>query len=212
MWYALWNTVYLPQLLLRPKWHQSSEAISEDDLVLFKKTESGISTEWVLGKVEQVKTGRDGQVRECVILYKSTGETDRMIIVERPVREVVKLFNIDDTTLYEEIDRAREICKNVLQSNSTLCSDNSRSDSPNLLSDELINHATDHKLDRPFKYVSHSEGKIPLPDCYIRQIEALNECPSLREDYSLSWNETMEKFCGEDWRSLGVEDDPLCFI
>ena len=85
-WYLLWNTLYLPQLLLRPKWHHSSENIREDDIVLFKLKESSISVEWVLGKVDQVKMGRDGVVRECVILYKSVGETDRMILVERPVR------------------------------------------------------------------------------------------------------------------------------
>ena len=50
--------------------------------------------EWVLGKVRQVRESRDGLVRECVIIYKSTGETDSMITVERPSLEVVQLFNV----------------------------------------------------------------------------------------------------------------------
>ena len=117
-WYRLWNTIYLPQILKRQKWHSSSEEfVMEDDIVLFKKTESELSTEWVLGKVEQVRDSRDGLVRECVILYKSTGETDRMITVERPSREVVKLFNVEDSGLFEDMNNAREISKEILQEN-----------------------------------------------------------------------------------------------
>ena len=69
--------------------------------------------EWVLGKVEQVRRGQDGQARECVIVYKSTGETDRIITVERQAREVIKLLNIEDTSFYEEIENARKICREV---------------------------------------------------------------------------------------------------
>ena len=117
-WYRLWNTIYLPQILKRQKWHSSSEEfVMEDDIVLFKKTESELSTEWVLGKVEQVRESRDGLVRECVILYKSTGETDRMITVERPSREVVKLFNVEDSGLFEDMDNARKMSKEILQEN-----------------------------------------------------------------------------------------------
>ena len=115
-WYQVWNTIYLPQILKRQKWHKSSEeVIMEDDIVLFKKTESELSTEWVLGKVEQVRPSRDGLVRECIILYKSTGETDRMITVDRPARELVKLFNVEDSGLFEDIENARSISKHVLE-------------------------------------------------------------------------------------------------
>ena len=119
-WYSLWNTTYLPQLLLRPKWHVDVGQILEDDFVLFKLRESGIGVKWVLGKVEQVRKGRDGRVRECLILYKSIGETDRMILVERPVREVVKLFNLEDTTFHQEIENSRRIARSTFDQSESL--------------------------------------------------------------------------------------------
>ena len=88
--------------------------IAEDDIVMFKLRESEMSAVWVLGKVEQIKRGRDGHARECLILYKSIGTTDRMLTVERPVREVVKLFNIMDTTLLEDIKTARSLSEAAL--------------------------------------------------------------------------------------------------
>ena len=114
-WYQLWNTIYLPQILERQKWFNSTESLQADDIVLFKLTESQLSTQWVLGKVETIKRGRDGLVRECVILYKSIGEIDAMLLVERPVREVVKLFHIDDTSLYEDIENARKISETIIK-------------------------------------------------------------------------------------------------
>ena len=113
-WYQLWNTLYLPQILTRQKWFENSESLLEDDIVLFKLRESEMSTDWVLGKVELVRKGRDGLVRECVILYKSIGVTDRMLTVERPVREIIKLFNVEDTTLFEDIETTRELAKLIL--------------------------------------------------------------------------------------------------
>ena len=92
MWYQLWNTIYVPHMLEKQKWFENSEDLYEDDVVLFKLRESEMSVEWVPGKVELVRTGRNGRSRECIILYKSVGTTDRMITIERPIREVLKLL------------------------------------------------------------------------------------------------------------------------
>ena len=37
-----------------------------------------------------------------------------MMLVERPVREVVRLFNIEDTLFFDEIQQARDLAKQVV--------------------------------------------------------------------------------------------------
>ena len=111
----MWNNIYVPQILSRKKWFDNSEEqITQDDIVLFKLKESSFATNWVLGKIESVRVGRDGVTRECTILYKSVGETDGMLIVERSTRDVVKLFNIEDTSLYQDIENARRLARTII--------------------------------------------------------------------------------------------------
>ena len=120
-WHQIWNTIYLPQILSRKKWFSNSEEVlAVDDLVLFKLKQSEMSVQWVLGKVDSVRESRDGLTRDCVIVYKSVGETDTMLTVERPSREVVKLFNVEDTSLYQDIESARKIAKNSIDENDSI--------------------------------------------------------------------------------------------
>ena len=66
-----------------------------------------------MGKVEYVNVGRDGKVRSVGISHKIMIEHDNKVyhedldwkhsVVERPVRAVVKLMNIEDTSLLENI-------------------------------------------------------------------------------------------------------------
>ena len=192
-WYQVWNTLYLPQLLLRSKWFQTTDQdIKEDTIVLFKKTESAMSIEWVLGKVEAVRTGRDGLARECVILYKSTGETDRMQIVERPIREVVRLFDVGDTNLLQDIDSAREIAKDVLQAslpdpNTSIHYTLLKPESPHSARDFMTEYFQLRQLtlDQITSMAAAFETKDLEDDCY----EWLQDCSSTR-----------------------TEDDPLYFI
>ena len=120
-WYQIWNTLYLPQILSRQKWFSNSEeTLTEDDIVLFKLKESEIAVQWVLGKVDSIRISRDGLTRDCIIIYKSIGETDSMLTVQRPTREVVKLFNVEDTSLYEDIENARRIAEEIIKENNTI--------------------------------------------------------------------------------------------
>ena len=117
-WYKLWNSIYVPQILSRKKWFSNSEEqIDLDDIVLFKLKETEFSTNWVLGKIESVRIGRDGVNRECIILYKSIGKTDEILTVERSTRDVVKLFNIEDTSLYKDIENVRKLTKSIFENN-----------------------------------------------------------------------------------------------
>ena len=115
-WYQIWNTLYLPQILSRQKWFSNSEeTLTEDDIVLFKLKESEIAVHWVLGKIDSIRISRDGLTRDCIIIYKSIDETDSMLTVQRPTREVVKLFNVEDTSLYEDIENARRIAEEIIK-------------------------------------------------------------------------------------------------
>ena len=170
-----------------------------DDVVLFKKTESAISVEWVLGKVEQVRRGRDGRVRECQILYKSTGESDRMIMVERPVREVIRLFNMEDTTFFEDLENARRLSQDVLSE---------KVDSP----------------DSPLNIEGDSDALLTLnlhcEDDYVKQIQELYlssmDPPTgikghLGNDIGCPQEDDLEEWL-QDRRPAGIEDDPLYFV
>ena len=70
-----------------------------------------MAADWRVGKVEHIKLGRDGKVREVGIGYKIMKENDDGLnsdydtagtwshnVVERPVRHVVRLMNIEGQT------------------------------------------------------------------------------------------------------------------
>ena len=117
MWFQLWNTTYLPLVMDRPKWHIEEENLQTNDLVYFKLTDSKLSADWKVGKVEYVKIGRDGKVREVGIAFKNMDEDGdwKHSLVERPVRSVVKLMNIEDTSIIEDMKKIQDEVKIILQ-------------------------------------------------------------------------------------------------
>ena len=96
----------------------------EGDIVYFKLTESKMLSSWKVGKVKSVTVGKDGFVRHAIILYKDVSgdcpEDWAHRSVERPVRNIIKLFNIEETSLMEDIEAARNLALRILDSNRTL--------------------------------------------------------------------------------------------
>ena len=121
LWYHIWNTQYLPLVMNRQKWHFKAENFKPGDVVYFKITESKMHANWKLGKVEEVKLGQDGYVREATISYKdvSSNEPDDWMYrtVVRPVRNMVKLFNVEDTTFMDDMNRIQRLAKETLDKN-----------------------------------------------------------------------------------------------
>ena len=125
LWFQVWNTEYLPLVMDRPKWHLEDENLKENDIVYFKLSDSKLSADWRLGKVESVHTGRDGKVRSVQISYKIMIENDKKLyhedfewrhsVVERPARAVVKLMNIEDTSLLENMAKVQDLVKKILK-------------------------------------------------------------------------------------------------
>ena len=119
VWYDVWNNSYLPMMMNFPKWFDTSENLVPGDIIYFKLLESKMSATWRLGKVEKVKLGADGFVREVIVSYKDTSSEnpDDWIhrAVRRPVRNVVKLFNIEETSFMEEIANAQKLAQEILE-------------------------------------------------------------------------------------------------
>ena len=127
LWFQVWNTEYLPLVMDRPKWHLEDENLKENDLIYFKLTDSKLAADWKLGKVEYVNTGKDGKVRSVGISHKIMIEHANKVyhedldwkhsVVERPVRAVVKLMNIEDTSLLENMKQVQDLVKKILEEN-----------------------------------------------------------------------------------------------
>ena len=120
LWYQVFNEHYLPLLLDRQKWHFASENLVPNDIVYFKLRESEMSSLWVVGKVEEVDVGRDGFVREATISYRDTSSDDPQDwahrTVSRPIRNMCKLFNIDDTCFMDTLNDVFKLAEKVLSS------------------------------------------------------------------------------------------------
>lgn len=81
-----------------------------------------MAPDWKLGKVEEVNVGRDGLVRGATIAYKNVqeGQDDRkFMVVKRPIRQIVKLFNVDDTSLIGDLIQTQQLVKKILDSKLT---------------------------------------------------------------------------------------------
>ena len=66
LWAKCWTTSYLPLVIQRQKWHQGEPSLHVNDVVYFEIKESPIKAEWRTGKVDNIKIGRDGKIRQDV--------------------------------------------------------------------------------------------------------------------------------------------------
>ena len=116
VFYKVWNEDYIPLVANRQKWHDVNEDLEENDVVYFKLRDSAMGSKWLIGKIEGTKKSKDGKVRKVDIGYKFDTEqgSREFRVVERPVRECVKLMNLEDTTLFDDIKTVREACQDVL--------------------------------------------------------------------------------------------------
>ena len=118
LWYAVWNEHYLPLIIQGKKWHEQKENLVPGDIVYFKLQESAMSANWRTGKVEKVKVGADGFVRQVTISYADTSSdnaedwTHRT--VDRPVRNIVKISHIDETSFMDDINDIHKLAKQMM--------------------------------------------------------------------------------------------------
>jgi len=77
-----WVKEYLPQLISRGKWLNKAEPLKIGDIVTFPNEQ--VSGRWIKGRVVDVDTAKDGQVRAVVMRVGTT-------MVKRPAAKVAKL-------------------------------------------------------------------------------------------------------------------------
>ena len=109
LWYKIFSTAYIPQLMDRQKWSSGEGEVAVNDLVYFKVVESPLGATWRIGKIEHCKAGRDGVIRTVCITYSSNRGDFQ--VVERSVRDVIRLFNIDETSLINQMREVLDLAK-----------------------------------------------------------------------------------------------------
>ena len=116
LWYKIWNVDYIPLIAQRQKWHAETENLAENDVVYFKLKDSKLAQTWLIGKVEFVNISKDGKTRTVGVSYKHDTEDGerKFSIVERPVRECIKLMNIEDTSLLDDIKTVQKASQQLL--------------------------------------------------------------------------------------------------
>ena len=98
----------------RQKWTEGGDNLVQGDVVYFKLTESPLGADWRIGLVEHVKVGRDGVVHEVDVAFKH--ELDgTSSVVQRPARNLIKLFHLDDTPLMSQIKEIEEFARDLLK-------------------------------------------------------------------------------------------------
>ena len=76
-----------------------------------------MKAEWRIGKIDSVKKGRDDKIREVNIankILKEDSDEWRHNVVTRPVRELVKLFEVGDTTFAEDVASVQAAAREIL--------------------------------------------------------------------------------------------------
>ena len=94
------------------KWPSKQENLQVGDIVLFKIKDSVFASAWKIGKIDEVHVSRDGLVRGVDVSYKLVDpgyDEARHMVVQRPVKQIVKLFHISDTSLIDDIAKVRNI-------------------------------------------------------------------------------------------------------
>ena len=101
-WFKLWKDAVVPKLIRQPKWFKSDKHLQPGDLVYFQKDTSKVSSEWIMGRIDQVIRGRDGLIREATVAYRNHKENFNRL-TNRAVRSLVKLFSIDEDCIQDDL-------------------------------------------------------------------------------------------------------------
>lgn len=82
-----WSSDWLSHLQSRPKWHQPTENLQLNDLVIITKEDNLPSNQWLLGRIIEVHPGSDNLVRVVTIktrngIYKRSRSKVRRLPIE----------------------------------------------------------------------------------------------------------------------------------
>ena len=86
-----WKNEYMWLLQQRQKWSTEQPNFEVDNLVLVMD-QSLPRNEWPLGRVVEVKNGRDNKVRSCKIRIQKTKSNFETTLLDRPIVKLIKLL------------------------------------------------------------------------------------------------------------------------
>ena len=116
--YKLWFRHYQDTLLqkylldLQPKWFRSDVDTKVGDVVFFRKREGKMDGPWQLGQINEVTSSRDGVIRRVEIKYFNASE-EAPRFTDRSVRQVIKLFHVDEGTWKDDMDQVAKLLDEV---------------------------------------------------------------------------------------------------
>lgn len=109
-WFKAWLVSYVPTLILQPKWFKSDRDPKVGDIVLFLKSDKEFEKLYQYGMIVDLKTSRDGKIRQIEIVYQNSTEKTKRY-TSRGTREVVVIHHVDELGLIREL--------NILAANSS---------------------------------------------------------------------------------------------
>ncbi|XP_066923502.1 uncharacterized protein [Clytia hemisphaerica] len=74
-WFECWLTSHVPALMDQPKWFKNDNDNKPGDIVLFTKQESSLSANYQFGIVKSINKGRDGKIRDVIVQYQNSTES-----------------------------------------------------------------------------------------------------------------------------------------
>ena len=112
-WHEIFNDTMLPVLMTadQPKWYNHDNDLKDGDVVYFRKYSSAIRSPWSMGLVDAVDIGRDGLIRHVTVKYFNPSKPNVPQRLDRAVRSLVTLFNVDELSWTQDMDRIKKICK-----------------------------------------------------------------------------------------------------
>ena len=78
-----------------------------DDMVYYQKSDSELSSAWVIGRVDQIVRGRDGVIRKVVVKYTNFKENFSRL-TERSARKLIKIWSADDPDLQADLVKVQD--------------------------------------------------------------------------------------------------------
>ena len=131
-------------------------------------------------------------------------------IVERPVREVVRLMNVEDTTLFEEIQLVRDACRKVLGDRDMVDVDK-KTDVQIPSSNYIVTHACNSFLAPEFSCLAVDIGTHAIIDCDDAVENGLGaQVGGSETELELGYDEIFDIGNNNDYDTY--ENDYLCLL
>ena len=106
-WYKIWCEVYVPKLMAQKKNFKNDRDLQVGDIVYYQKSESELSSPWVIGIVDQIVRGRDGIIRKVIIKYTNFKENFSRL-TERSARKLIRIWSADDPDLQVDLLKVQD--------------------------------------------------------------------------------------------------------